>query len=162
MRHKRLKLSTLLLLVPGLTGLLAQDAIPATGGEASGSGGSASYSAGQVVYTTTTGTNGSVAQGVQQPFEISVVSVIEEATGIDLMVSAYPNPANDFLILSIDDLEISNLSYQLYDMNGKLLKNREIEGNRTRTVMKNLVPAIYFLKVANGKKEVKTYKIVKN
>lgn len=162
MRNKRLKLSTLLLLLPGLTGLLAQDAIPATGGEASGSGGSASYSAGQVVYTTTTGTNGSVAQGVQQPFEISVVSVIEEATGIDLMVSAYPNPANDFLILSIDDLEISNLSYQLYDMNGKLLKNRKIEGNRTRIVMNNLVPAIYFLKVADEKKEVKTYKIVKN
>jgi hypothetical protein len=57
-----------------LSTIHAQEAIPAGGGNASGSGGSASYSVGQVVYTTNTGTNGSAAQGVQQPYEISVVS----------------------------------------------------------------------------------------
>lgn len=70
MRNKKLKLSALLLLGLGLTGLQAQESVNATGGNASGSGGSASYSVGQVVYTTNTGTNGTVAQGVQQPFEI--------------------------------------------------------------------------------------------
>jgi len=53
-----------------MIGLQAQETIPASGGKASGSGGTASYSFGQVVYTTYTGTNGLVAQGVQQPFEI--------------------------------------------------------------------------------------------
>jgi hypothetical protein len=45
---------------------------PQAGGEATGSGGSVSYSVGQVVYTTNTGINGSVAQGVQQPYEFQM------------------------------------------------------------------------------------------
>ena len=56
----------LLLLGFGLTAQ-AQQATTATGGDATGSGGSAAYSVGQIVYTTHTGTTGSVAQGVQQP-----------------------------------------------------------------------------------------------
>ena len=161
MKHKRLKLSALLLLGLGLTGLQAQESVNATGGNASGSGGSASYSVGQVVYTTNTGTNGSVSQGVQQPYEISVVTGIEEAKGINLSVSAYPNPTTDYLTLSIGEFEISNLSYQLYDMNGKLLQSEKISGNQTSIVMSNLVPSSYFVKVIQGNKEVKTFKIIK-
>ncbi len=162
MRHKKLKLSAVLLLGLGLTGLQAQESINATGGNASGGGGSVSYSVGQVVYTTNTGTNGSVAQGVQQPYEISVVTGIEEAEGIYLSVTAYPNPTTDYLTLRIDEFEISNLSYQLYDMNGKLLQNEKIAGNQTSIVMSNLVPATYFVKVVQGNREIKTFKIIKN
>ncbi|MCF8274676.1 MAG: T9SS type A sorting domain-containing protein [Flavobacteriaceae bacterium] len=162
MRHKKLKLSAVLLLGLGLTGLQAQTSVNATGGDALGGGGSVSYSVGQVVYTTNTGTNGTVAQGVQQPYEISVVTGIEEAKGINLSVSAYPNPTTDYLTLSIGEFEISNLSYQLYDMNGKLLQSEKISGNQTSIVMSNLVPSSYFVKVIQGNKEVKTFKIIKN
>ena len=162
MRHKKLKLSAILLLGLGLTGLQAQTSVNATGGDASGSGGSVSYSVGQVVYTTNTGTNGSVAQGVQQPYEISVVTGLEEAKGITLSVTAYPNPTTDYLTLRIDEFEISNLSFQLYDMSGKLLQSEKITGNQTSIVMSNLVPANYFVKVTQGNKEVKTFKIIKN
>jgi hypothetical protein len=165
MRHKKLKLSAIILLGLGLTGLQAQESVNATGGDASGSGGSASYSVGQVVYTTNTGTNGSVAQGVQQPYEISVVTGLEEAKGISLSVTAYPNPTTDYLTLRIDastTLSIQSMSYQLYDMNGKLLQNEKITGNQTSIVMSNLVPATYFVKVIQANKEVKTFKIIKN
>ena len=162
MRHKRLKLSAVLLLGLGLTGLQAQTSVNATGTNASGSGGSVSYSVGQVVYTNNTGTNGSVAQGVQQAFEILVVTGLEQAKGINLSVSAYPNPTTDYLTLSIGEFDISNLSYQLYDMNGKLLQNAKITGNQTSIAMGNLVPANYFVKVIQGNKEVKTFKIIKN
>ena len=145
-----------------LTTIMAQESVNTTGSNASGSGGSVSYSVGQVVYTTNTGTNGSVAQGVQQPFEISIVTGIEEAKGINLSVSAYPNPTTDYLTLSIGEFDISNLSYQLYDMNGKLLQNEKITGNQTSIAMGNLVPANYFVKVIQGNKEVKTFKIIKN
>ena len=162
MRHKKLKLSAVLLLGLGLTGLQAQESVNATGGDALGSGGSASYSVGQVVYTTNTGTSGSVAQGVQQPYEISVVTAIEEAKGINLSVTAYPNPTTDYLTLLIDELEISNLSYQLYDMNGKLLQSQKITGNQTSIVMSNLVPSTYFVRVINGNQSIKEFKIIKN
>ena len=162
MRHKRLKLSAVLLLGLGLTGLQAQTSVNATGTNASGSGGTVSYSVGQVVYTTNTGTSGSVAQGVQQPFEISVVTGIEEAKGINLSVSAYPNPTTDYLTLSISEFEISNLTYQLYDISGKLLQSEKITGNQTNIVMSNLVPANYFVKVIAGNQLIKEFKIIKN
>ena len=165
MRHKKLKLSAVLLLGLGLTGLQAQTAVPATGGNASGSGGSVSYSVGQVVYTTTTGTNGTVAQGVQQPYEISVITGLEEAKGINLTVSAYPNPTTDYLKLKVDastTLSIQSMSYQLYDISGKLLETKKLEADQTSIGMSNLVPATYFVKVIQNNKEVKTFKIIKN
>jgi hypothetical protein len=121
-----------------------------------------SYSVGQIVYTTNTGTSGSVAQGVQQPFEISVVTGLEEAKGINLSVSAYPNPTTDYLTLSIGGFDISNLSYHLYDMNGKLLRNEKLTGNETQINMSNYVPSTYFVKVITGNQTIKTFKIIKN
>ena len=163
MRHKRLKLSAVLLLGLGLTGLQAQTSVNATGGNASGSGGSASYSVGQVVYTTNTGTNGSVSEGVQQPFEISVVTGIEEAKDIFLNVSAYPNPTTDYLELKVENLQLSELSYKLYDISGKVYQNKEIGNSITKIEMQNLPQGIYFIKVIDTKnKEFKTFKIIKN
>jgi len=162
MRHKRLKLSAVLFLGLGLTGLQAQESVNATGGNASGSGGSASYSVGQVVYTTNTGTNGSVAQGVQQPYEISVVTGLEEAKDINLSITAYPNPTTDYLQLKVESETLKDLSFQLYDMNGKLLQSKKITGNQTSIVMSNLVTATYFVKVVQENKEIKTFKIIKN
>jgi len=144
----------------------AQEAIPATGGNASGNGGSVSYSVGQIMYTTNTGTHGSVAQGVQQPYEISAGTGIEEVKGITLQCSAYPNPANDFLMLKIEgSVETDNypsLRASLYDMTGKLLETTKIKGNETPISMKNLAKATYFLKITDNSKEVKAYKIIKN
>lgn len=161
MRHKQLKLSAILLLGFGLTVIQAQESVNATGGNASGSGGSTSYSVGQVAYQTHTGTNGSVAEGVQQAYEISVVTGIEEAKGISLSVSAYPNPTTDYLILVVKDFELSDLHFQLYDMNGKLLQNGKITGDQTSIVMSNHLPAHFFVKLIQGNKEIKTFKVIK-
>ncbi len=162
MRHKKLKLSAIFLLGLGLSGLQAQESINATGGNVSGSGGSASYSVGQVVYTTTTGTTGSVAQGVQQAYEISEVLGIEEAKGIILSVMAYPNPTTAYLTLEVKEFELSNLRFQLYDMSGKLLETREINNSQTSIATSNLESASYLVKVIQDNQEVKTFKIIKN
>jgi len=164
MGHKLLKLSAILLLGFGITGLQAQESVNATGGNASGSGGSASYSVGQLAYQTHTGTSGSVVEGVQQPYEILVITAIEEAKGINLSVSAYPNPTTDFLQLKVDvstALSIQSLRYQLFDMQGKLLQSEKIMCNQTSIVMSNLVPATYFVKVIQKNREIKTFKVIK-
>ena len=162
MRYKKGKLSVVILLGIGLTGLQAQNAIPASGGNASGSGGSVSYSVGQVVYTTNTGTNGSSAQGVQQPYEISVVTAVEETKDISLKIMVYPNPATDFIKLKIENYEVLNLRYQLFDINGSLLQDNVIVGNETSIDMSNYMSATYFLKVTDNNKVIKTFKIIKN
>jgi hypothetical protein len=162
MLNKKAKLSAILLLCIGLSGVHAQNAIPASGGNASGSGGTVHYTVGQIVYNKSTGTNGSVAQGVQQPYEISVVTGIEAAKDISLEVSVYPNPAQDYVILKIKNYEVENLKYQLYDINARLLQDNKIVGNETNIVMSNYQSATYFLKVTDNNKVIKTFKIIKN
>lgn len=159
---KSLGVAILLTSIFSFSAVTAQETISAAGGNAVGSGGTASYSVGQLTCKTYTGAFGSVAEGVQHPFEIFVVEGIEEAGGINLAVSAYPNPTTDNLTLEVKDFEFSNLSFQLYDISGKILQNERITGNRTSIVMCNLMPATYFVKVIQGNKEVKTFKINKN
>ena len=161
---KSLGVATLLTITFSFSTVTAQESINAIGGDASGSGGSVSYSVGQIVYQTHADADGSVAQGVQQPYEISTITGIEE-TAINLAFSAYPNPTTDYLTLQVDvstELSINLMSYQLYDMNGKLLQNEKIVGNQTRIVMINLLPSTYFVRVMEGIKKVKTFKIIKN
>ena len=98
---------------------------------------------------------------MQQAFEISVVSGLKEVKGINLTVSAYPNPTTDFLNLKVENYNNQNLSYQLLDMSGKLLETKKLEGEQTRIGMSNLAHATYFVKVIRNNNEVKTFKIIK-
>lgn len=158
MRYKHLKISVLLAMLLVSFGLRAQVSMNATGGNATGDGGFVSYSIGQMAFSANSGTNGSVTEGVQQPYEISVLSAAEQAENISL--SAYPNPSTDYLYLTASE-EISGLSYQLFDMNGRLLQSEKIVGNQTNIYMQDLVSATYFVKVNQGNKTVKTFKIIK-
>lgn len=162
MRYKRLKLCAVILLGFGLTGIQAQESINAAGGDATGTGGSASYSVGQLVYTTNTGTNGSASQGVQQAYEISEITEVNDVIGINLSVSAFPNPTTDYLNLEVDNNNGSSVKYQLFNISGKLLESKSFETMQTKIYMKNFAPAVYFLKVIENNKEIKTFKIIKN
>lgn len=160
MKHRKTITSVAFLLL-GLGGLHAQENTVVTGGEAAGAGGTVSYSVGQVVYTTATGTNGSVAQGVQQPFEISVTTGINE-TSINLELSVYPNPTTNFLSLKVESKKLESLTYQLIDLQGKVIENKKVNDNSTTIKMEGLPKATYFLKVTNNQNIVKTFKVIKN
>ncbi|MDD4822108.1 MAG: T9SS type A sorting domain-containing protein [Bacteroidales bacterium] len=162
MQYKQLRLSVLLLLWLGITGLQAQKTIIASGGKAIGSGGSVCYSIGQIGTQKLNGTNGSVSEGVQQPYEISVISSIDEAESIKLTISAYPNPVKNILHLSSDNMELSTLNFQLFDAKGKLLLHKVLVSNVTSINMSNFVPATYFVKILKKNTVVKTFKIIKN
>ena len=142
-------------------GLHAQETVLATGGDATGAGGSSNYTVGQVVYTTNTGTNGSVAQGVQQPYEIST-SVGIEVTAINLELVAYPNPTNNALTLNIGNYNNEKLTYQLYDMQGKLLDSKQVVNSSTTIGMQELPVSTYLLNVLDNNALIKTFRIVKN
>lgn len=140
----------------------AQEAIAVSGGNALGNDGSVSYTLGQIAYTTNRGASGSDYQGVQQPFEILVVTGIEEAKGINVECSVFPNPTNDVLKLKIANYRYENLSFCIYDINGKLIGDNKVDGNETQISITNLIPATYFLKIIENTKEIKTFKIIKN
>ncbi|MFK7922656.1 MAG: T9SS type A sorting domain-containing protein [Bacteroidia bacterium] len=139
---------------------LSQESQNAAGGEASGSGGTVSYSVGQLVYTTAIGTTGSVAQGVQHAFDIYAVGIEDQVW--DFKVAVYPNPTSNKVNLSIENYPAKQLSYQLYDLQGKLLAKDVILPQTTEIEFSSLAAAVYFLKVMQENQQLKSFKIVKN
>ena len=134
--------------------------LSATGGDASGTGGSVAYSVGQIVYTTSTGTTGSVAQGVEQAYEIYSVGIKETALNISL--SIFPNPTSDFLTIKVEVYNNEALSYHLIDEQGKSVLNEQITNQDTQVAMSTLTRGIYFINVLQANKKIQTFKIIKN
>jgi hypothetical protein len=161
MNQIKTKLLLLFLSLLGFSGLKAQDAATVAGGDATGPGGSAAYSVGQVAYISIESASGSVNQGVQQPYEITVTG-LNNNPDINLLVSVYPNPSASFINLNVGNQNPGLLTFQLYDISGKLLTNQKITSTETTIQMDVFAKGYYFLKVLNNKSEMKTFKIVKN
>lgn len=149
-----------LLVLFGLGTVFGQSNTMASGGEASGSDGSMSYSVGQIDYIYMTGSGGSANQGVQQPFEFFVLGN-DEFPEILLEMAVFPNPTSSFVTLQIGDLSSANLLYQLYDMHGRLLKKEAISLPRTRIDMENYASAMYLLHVSDSNRNLKSFRIIK-
>ncbi|WP_163714521.1 T9SS type A sorting domain-containing protein [Mangrovibacterium lignilyticum] len=161
MNIPQLLLSVVILLVFAATDLKAQESVNAAGGDTAGNGGTVSYTIGQVVYHTNADTNNSVAEGVQQPYAVVVIDPPEEPNEISFSIMAYPNPTTAYLTLELKELELSNLNFELYDMHGKLLQREKITENLTSIAMNKLPVATYFLKVTDGNRAIKTFKIIR-
>ncbi|PXY39013.1 T9SS C-terminal target domain-containing protein [Flavobacterium cheongpyeongense] len=139
----------------------SQESVVVAGGSATGAGGTSSYSIGQTVYTTLAGADGYVLQGIQQPYEIITLGN-NEFTDINLIMTAYPNPAIDVFNLVVAADKWNELSYNLFDISGKIVsKNLKITSSETSVSMQGLNQGIYFLAINNGNKTIKTFKIIK-
>ncbi|MFT7051098.1 MAG: hypothetical protein ACJAZK_001699 [Psychroserpens sp.] len=140
--------------------IYAQQTIPASGGEATGSGGTSSYSVGQLVYSTNTGSNGSIAQGVQQSIELFTLSN-PELTALTLTAVTYPNPTSDYIVLALKNSNLTDLSYELYDLQGRIVSKGIIQQENTAIAMQKLVTGVYVLKVNQNNQALKSFKIIK-
>jgi predicted small secreted protein len=139
--------------------LSAQHTIGPSGKDISTSGGAISYSVGQLVYTSSTGT-GSLRQGIQQNLEVFTIGT-PLMTSLNLKMVTYPNPTTDYLILELTDKTLTNLNYSLFDINGKVISNSKITEDVTRIQMQALSLGVYILNVSQLNKELKSFKIIK-
>jgi len=155
------KIICIVLLLVTTDGVYSQITTVTTGGDAFGIGGTVSYSVGQVLCITTSGINGSVAQGVQQAYEIYTSGGIEN-TNININLSIYPNPTKDFLNLKIENYNNQNLSYQLYNLQGQLIQGDHIINASTSIQMSDLAKSTYSIIITKDQKIIKTFNIIKN
>ena len=150
--------------IPGLgtTTLFAQQGNLAAGGNASGTGGTASFSIGQIFYSSPSGTTHKIIQGLQQPYEISVISSVKEnVAAIILTASVFPNPAVDNFTLKVENSKLKNLSFELYNAQGQVLLSKKVETEETPIEISNLASSYYILRVHDGNQAIKTFKITK-
>ena len=66
------------------------------------------------------------------------------------------------MTLKAENSENAELSYLLFDLNGKLLQGEEMTQSEKQISMIDYPAGNYFLSVVNGGFEVKTFKIIKN
>jgi len=129
--------------------------------------GEVSYTLGQLSKATLYDINESedtlyvVQQGIQQPYEIAEILGMEETT-ISLSVVAYPNPTYEVLTLKIENYKNEELTYQLHDLQGKLLDRNLVRGSSTTINMADLTPNMYLLSISSDQSLIKTFRIIKN
>lgn len=139
--------------------VLAQDRTTSSGGDATGSGGTVSYTIGLIDYSNASGSNGNIHEGVQQPLEFYTVNVDEWI--LDYSLSVFPNPASDFLIISSEQ-QPEGLNFVLTDAAGKIVREDAITELETTIDLSNLAPAGYFLTIQSENQFVQTYKLIKH
>ena len=141
----------------------AQESINSSNGIAQGNSGTTTYSIGQVFYQSYADTSGNtISEGAQQPFEISILLSTKKANKIELVVAAFPNPTTNYLTMKILNFDSSKLQYQLFDISGKLLESEKISAIETKINMNRYMASTYIIKVFDKKKEIKSFKIIKN
>lgn len=157
---KKIVLSFVLL--PLAFSVMAQSDFVPVGGTATGSAGTVTYTVGQVAVQSAGNGDKSVLEGVQQPYEIQTVGV-DEYPGITLQAIVYPNPTQHSVQLRISNYEIpdNGLKAQLYDANGKLLEIYTIYDLLTQFDLSRFPTATYQLRVMDGKRMMKTFRVVK-
>ncbi len=141
----------------------SQSAVVPAGGTATGAGGSATYTVGQIADQRVEAGGKFIIEGVQQPYEIQTVG-INNYPGIQLEAVLYPNPTAHSVQLKISNFEIPSdgLKAQLFDKNGKLLRVFDVFDLLTRMDLSEYPSATYQLRIMDGSQLLKTFQIVKN
>lgn len=138
----------------------SQETVVTAGGDVESSDGFISYSIGQVFYVTIEDESYSVAQGIQHAYDVEVLSSVEVNIEIDLVV--YPNPTTDVLNLKIESPNDQSISYQLVDLQGKLILNDVVTEETTQLNMTTLETSSYILNVIQKGQLIKSFRIVKH
>lgn len=155
-----LNLILLWLLVFSFTISNAQHSVNTAGGNGTGSGGSIVYSSGQLVYTSHKSSSGRIDQGVQHAFVVINLGI--SGTSFDQQLTVYPNPTDGDLTLSMKSYRNEKLSYQICDIQGKILTTQSIKSPQSKVTMGSYSQANYFLYILDKDgHRVQSFKIIK-
>lgn len=85
---------------------------------------------------------------------------VEEIKDVSKHLQLYPNPANDLIIIRLDDLNASLKYMDVYDMTGRKLLSANIDGQSHEFSVANLRSGVYYIRVRTDKESSATLKLV--
>jgi hypothetical protein len=154
---KKLILPLVLLMSCGFCSF-AQNAISSTGGHFKTTGGSTSFTVGQVAYVLKKGNGSYLNEGVQQVYTKKTTPV-EELVYLK-EVQLYPNPTQETVILILSSKEDVQVRYTIMDYLGKEIKYGIILSEKSEISLRDLPSGNYFISL-KSKKEIRIFKMVK-
>jgi hypothetical protein len=134
----------------------AQEVIATQGESYSNANASIDFTIGEVVINT--GTDGAydLTQGFHQT-NWNFLGVEDFAPNYEAII--YPNPTED--VLNIRTSAFENVTYTLYDAQGKLVMQDILSAEQTPIQVSQLAPGSYSLTLNNETQNLKTFKLVK-
>ena len=168
MRQKRLKLSAVLLLGLGLTGLQAQTMYVK---ESSGTETAytlstiqkMSFSSGNLTITKTDNSSGVYALSYLRYLNFSDIStdLQEDLSVQNQMLKVYPNPVGDILNIDLTGMSEAEGTLSILNFEGKTVLSRQVNNEGVLSLdISSLPTGIYLCRYSNAT-EIKTVKIIK-
>ena len=138
-----------------------QQIVASSGGDGTAAGFNLQWTLGEGVIESSGVVAGvQLSQGFQQPaYE---VQTLIEAPGINFTLDVFPLPASDYLTVKVGSVGISDLKAVLYDLNGKIVLQKNLKNIENQINMQSFQAAGYILNIIDNKGEIlKSFKIVK-
>ncbi len=135
-----------------------QTVISANGGTATAAGTQVSWTIGEPVVATVSDSKNTLTQGFQQ--SKLTVTAIDETQVAGLEIKVYPNPTSNYVTVHFNKTP-ENPGYLLFDLSGKLLKQKKIASTDTKIDMTVYTDGSYILKLSSGQQPLQSFKIIK-
>jgi len=152
-----LMVSTLIMLAN--TTLKAQEVIGTSGSQNKTGSAQVNWTIGEVAVSTLGGASTSITEGFHQ--SKLIVTNVEQAGEIPYTIKAYPNPVSSFITLKIEKSKVDNLTYHLFNIDGKKIFSKSIVSTETVIDFTALPSTTYILRVSDNKKELSIITIIK-
>ena len=143
----------------------AQETFATTGGDATGTSSSISYTVGQMAImtdyervTAVENTSANVREGVQQTYSVEELK-IEGADPFSFDIKVYPNPTTDNITVKLEQ-SVAGMLYELYGVNGQLLQKESIGSDEQTIEMGDYAAGAYILRIVGGT-STQSYRIIK-
>lgn len=152
-----MKRHTLVLFSLLATGIVsAQEVISTQGDLYSNGSGSVNFTLGEVVIATGTDGTNDITQGFHQT-NWNFLGVEDFAPNYKTTI--FPNPTSE--VLNIRTSTFENVTYTLYDAQGKIVMQNVLFAEQTPVQVSQLAPGSYSLILNNKTQNLKTFKLVK-
>lgn len=151
--NMKLKVASFLLLsLPLVQPISAQQGTVSSGGDIYTQDGSIAFSIGVVAYVSINGETTSITHGIQQPYPFSTVGT--QKLYWNNTFRLYPNPANQLLYLQLSEDENTiremDLSARIYDLQGNLVLTQKLQDDINTIWIGFLPPSIYFIQFSQA------------
>ena len=134
----------------------AQEVVSTQGDSYSNASGSIDFTIGEVVINTETDGTSDITQGFHQT-NWNFVGLEDHAPNYEAII--FPNPTED--VLNIRTSMFENVTYTLYDAQGKLVMQNVLSAEQTPIQVGQLAPGNYSITLTNQTQNLKTFKLIK-
>ena len=135
---------------------LGQEVISTQGDSYTNANGSIDFTIGEVVINTVTDGTNDITQGFHQT-NWNFLGVEDFAPNYEAII--FPNPTED--VLNIRTSAFENVTYTLYDAQGKLVMQDKLSAEQTPIQVSQLAPGSYSITLNNETQILKTFKLIK-